>query len=224
MCGVIGVHLKDVSENDLNIVENVFRQSMIRGKHATGVSYVKHGSIHTDKRGVPVTEFFRTCDVADWVNEDGGLYLIGHIRYSTSDVRYNQPFDNGYLAIAHNGVISQEDPSTWDYECETKNDSELILRALENNAHPLWKYWDRSMAVVTITADKLLTGFRNHERPLWATSMPNGVIFTSTKDIAARSGLDSSARCDMFTLYTYMDDAWGIERVRQDVNVRDLQS
>lgn len=223
MCGVIGVSLRDASEKDLNIIENVFRQSMIRGKHATGVSYVKHGKIHTDKAGVDVTEFLRTRNVADWVNEDGGLYLIGHIRYSTSDVRYNQPFDNGHLAIAHNGVISQEDPSTWEYECETANDSELILRALEHNAHPLWKYADRSMAVVTITSNKLLTGFRNHERPLWATSMPNGVIFTSTKDIALRSGLTSTAKCDMFTLYTYLDDNWGIDRLHYDTTIQDLQ-
>ena len=223
MCGVIGVSLSDANEKDLNIVENVFRQSMIRGKHATGVSYVKHGKVHTDKAGIPVTEFFRTRNVADWINEDGGLYLIGHIRYSTSDVRYNQPFDNGHLAIAHNGVISQEDPSTWEYECETANDSELILRALESNAHPLWKYADRSMAVVTITSDKLLTGFRNHERPLWATSLPNGVIFTSTKDIALRSGLTASAKCDMFTLYTYLDDNWGIDRLHYDTRIQDLQ-
>jgi len=223
MCGVIGVSLKDVSDSDLNIIENVFRQSMIRGKHATGVSYVKHGKVHTDKAGIPVTEFFRTRNVADWINEDGGIYLIGHIRYSTSDVRYNQPFDNGYLAIAHNGVISQEDPSTWEYKCETANDSELILRALENHSHPLWKYADRSMAVVTITSDKLLSGFRNHERPLWATSLPNGVIFTSTKDIALRSGLTSSGKCDMFTLYTYLDDNWGIERMWNDYSIEDLQ-
>jgi len=223
MCGVIGVSLKDVSDTDINVIENVFRQSMIRGKHATGVSYVKHGKVHTDKEGIPVTEFFRTRNVKDWINEDGGIYLIGHIRYSTSDVRYNQPFDNGDLAIAHNGVISQEDPSTWEYKCETANDSELILRALEHNAHPLWKYADRSMAVVTITSNKLLTGFRNHERPLWATTMPNGVIFTSTKDIALRSGLTSSGKCDMFTLYTYLDDVWGIQRIEYDGRVQDLQ-
>lgn len=224
MCGVIGVHLKNVTDNDFELVGRLFRETMIRGKHATGVSYVKHGQVHTDKAGIPVTEFFRTRNVADWVNEDGGLYLIGHIRYSTSDVRYNQPFDNGYLAIAHNGVISQEDPSGWEYECETANDSELILRALEHNAHPLWKYWDRSMAVVTITSDKLLTGFRNHERPLYANSVDNGIIFTSTKDIALRSGLDSAVKCEMFTLYTYMNDAWGIERMDPNKNVMDLQS
>jgi len=81
MCGVIGVSLKDVSAEDLSLVREVFQQTMVRGKHATGVSYVKNGKVHTDKEGIPVTEFFKTRKVEDWVNEDGGLYLIGHIRY-----------------------------------------------------------------------------------------------------------------------------------------------
>ena len=201
MCGVIGVSLTDVNKSDIELVRKVFQQTMVRGKHATGVSYVKDEEVHTDKQGIPVTEFFETRNIEDWVNEDGGLYLIGHIRYSTSDLRYNQPFDNGSLAIAHNGVISQEDPSTWEYECETANDSELLLRAFEDNKHPLEKYYDRSMSVVKLTSDKTLTAFRNHERPLWMSKLGNGVIFTSTKDIAKRSGLTLTKKCDMFIEY-----------------------
>lgn len=205
MCGVIGVSLKDVSAEDLSLVREVFQQTMVRGKHATGVSYVKNGKVHTDKEGIPVTEFFKTRKVEDWVNEDGGLYLIGHIRYSTSDLRYNQPIGTEELSIAHNGVISQEDSSQWEYKCETENDSELILRTYLSEEHPLIKYWNRSMAVVKISADKVISGFRNHERPLWHTERDNGVIFTSTRDIAKRSGMKNSEKCDMFVEYFYSD-------------------
>ena len=221
MCGVIGVSLTDVNKSDTELVREVFQQTMVRGKHATGVSYVKGGKVHTDKEGIPVTEFFQTRNIEDWINEDGGLYLIGHIRYSTSDLRYNQPFDNGTLSIAHNGVISQEDPSTWEYKCQTANDSELILRSLENDEHPLTKFYDRSMAVVTINSDKVLSGFRNHERPLWKTQVSNGVIFTSTKDIAIRSNLTSPQRCDMFVIHDYDNRVWNTKQI--DTVMKDLQ-
>ena len=56
--------------------------------------------------------------------------MIGHCRYSTSDLQYNQPIYNDDYSIAHNGVVSQEMPERWKelygYDCKTKNDSELI--------------------------------------------------------------------------------------------------
>lgn len=203
MCGVIGVSLSEVTKPNLELIKEVFHQSMIRGKHATGLSYVKDNKIKTIKNGVPVTEFFKTINLSECINEDGSLYLIGHIRYSTSDIRYNQPFSNGNISICHNGVISQEDPSEWSYKCQTSNDSEMILKSIEHNNHPLEDFADKSMSVCSISSDKTLSCFRNHERPLWYSLLSNGIIFTSTKDIAIRSGLNSPKKCDMFVEYKY---------------------
>ena len=221
MCGVIGVSLSNATEKDIELVERIFKETMIRGKHATGLSYVKNGNIYTTKTGIPVDEFLKLHSISEFVNEDGGLYLIGHIRYSTSDLRYNQPFSNGDLSIAHNGVISQEDPSTWEYKTETANDSELILRCLEQGEHPLQQYADRSMSVVTIDKDKKLSCFRNHERPLWITARENGMIFTSTKDIAIRSGMLVPHKTMPFTIYTYDNETLFTEKVKNDF--QDLQ-
>ena len=131
MCGVIGVYLTDVVEEDINLVDRIFRQTMIRGKHATGVTYVSQDGLKTIKEPVPVTEFLKNHSIKDFVVNDA-LKLIGHIRYSTSDLRYNQPFQGEGVSIAHNGVISQ-DPDVWEYKTETMNDSELILRCNQNS-------------------------------------------------------------------------------------------
>lgn len=191
MCGVIGMMQV---EADLDLVRRLFDETQIRGKHATGVSYVKEGKIQTIKEPLPVAEFFEEHNPEEWVDTDGGLTMIGHIRYSTSDLRYNQPFSNSEYAIAHNGVITQEPKETWEYRTETANDSELILHAhAEGKLHPLQKYHDRSMAVVglDVTGDEpKLFLYRNHKRPLWqCDDLQKNVIVTSTKDIALRSGL-----------------------------------
>lgn len=201
MCGVIGVHLKNISQSEIYLVYSIFDQTMIRGKHATGISFVKNGEIHTKKLGVPVTEFFKDFSIADCVNEDGGLYMIGHIRYSTSDIRYNQPFANKDISIVHNGVISQEPVEEWKYKTETSNDSELILKSFENDLHPLTDFPEASMAVCYLKADKTVGGFRNEARPLWYNTLSNGVIFTSTRDISQRSGLRTPVKCDMYVDY-----------------------
>ena len=117
MCGVIGVYLTDITEEDIALVERIFRQTMIRGKHATGVTYVDLNGLNTIKEPIPVTEFLEKYSIWDFVF-DGALKLIGHIRYSTSDLRFNQPFQGDGISVAHNGVISQ-DPDIWEYKTET---------------------------------------------------------------------------------------------------------
>ncbi len=222
MCGVIGVSLKDVTQDDLELVSALFRQSMIRGKHATGATYLKEEQLITIKESIPADQFMDKWDVADWV-DNGKLRMIGHIRYSTSDLRFNQPFQNEYVSIAHNGVISQ-DPDVWEFETETENDSELILRAFENKNHPLEIYADRSMAVTRIS-HRALVGFRNHERPLWYTERENGLLFASTEDILNRSGVDTPIlQCEPFVEYVHRNFNTLVEnRLRVNEQYEDLQ-
>jgi glutamine phosphoribosylpyrophosphate amidotransferase len=233
MCGVLGITIADFNERDYGIIRSLFQQSMIRGKHATGVSYVKNGKVHTIKEPIPADEFIQKQNLETWRNEDGNLYCIGHIRYSTSDLRYNQPFATDELGIVHNGVISQEPSSTWrqlfGYETETANDSELVLRAMEKDENPLTVFHPASMAVCALFADKRLTAFRNHERPLYYYSDDRVTIFASTKDILKRSGIPSSEKTRMFEIYNVnnfklshfevADDKW----LKETFNIEDLQ-
>lgn len=200
MCGVIGISMINAN---LNLIKKIFEQSMIRGKHATGVSYLKNGLINTIKEGIPASEFLEKYDFENFIDSDGSVTMIGHIRYSTSDLRYNQPFQNEVVSIVHNGVISQEDPNKWPYKTKTANDSELILHAIQDNKIPLKKFRPSSMAVVELHTNGKLIGYRNESRPLWYNLLQEGIVFTSTKDISKRSGLTNPKKCVMFNEYEY---------------------
>lgn len=225
MCGVLGITIADFNERDYGFVRSLFIQSMIRGKHATGVSYVKNGKVHTIKEPIPADEFIGNQNLETWRNEDGNLYCIGHIRYSTSDLRFNQPFSTDELGVVHNGVISQEPPSAWrklfGYETETANDSELILRAMEKEENPLEVFKPASMSVCSLRSDKKLVAFRNEARPLYFSVNDKSIVFTSTKDIAKRSGVNNSQKAKMYTMYTV--DNFEMSLYELNTNVEDLQ-
>jgi glutamine phosphoribosylpyrophosphate amidotransferase len=190
MCSVIGALIQNPTAKDFESIRKVFLESKIRGMHATGLSYIKDGRITTFKESVPADKFVHLDNLEEMVNDDGNLYLIGHCRYSTSDLLYNQPIASETHSIVHNGVITQELPENWGklfhYPCETKNDSELVL----HSANALGEYPDASMAVCELSVnDKHLVVFRNGKRPLYLTSLVNGVIITSTADIPKRAGI-----------------------------------
>ena len=191
MCAVIGAVIRNPSSKDLEGLRRVFLESKIRGMHATGVSYIKDNRIITDKRPVPADQF--PFDFKNYINEDGTLYLVGHCRYSTSDLEFNQPISNGNTSVVHNGVITQELPEKWSelygYVCETKNDTELLLHTIEDGVCALERWKDSSMSVCVLEASKKLTLFRNGKRPIYLTTLPNGCIVTSTADIPKRADL-----------------------------------
>lgn len=228
MCGVIGISLSCVDKSDLALVRKIFMESMIRGKHATGLTYLSNKRLTTHKSGLPVDAFLEKFDLSQCINEDGNLYLIGHIRYSTSDLRFHQPFANEEYGIVHNGVISQEDPSEWMFETQTANDSELVLHSLVVGRHPLVDFHPASMAVCTLSVDKELTGFRNEARPLWLTKVDKGVIFTSTQDIAKRAELakiGTTEKAKMYTIYRYKGNILSLDDTYEGIypDVEDLQ-
>ena len=187
MCGVIGAV---ITPDLIPVLKDVFLETRIRGRHATGLSYLKGGVIHTIIEKTSADKFLEGKNFKEYINEDGFLYIIGHIRYSTSDLRYNQPISSQDISIAHNGVISQEKKEEWKYPTEGGNDSELVLRSLEKGFHPLQDFPESSQAVVSLWAEKKqIRAFRNGKRPLWVTVTEEGTFFTSTRDIAIRAGL-----------------------------------
>ena len=133
------------------------------------------------------------------------------------------------ISIVHNGVVSQEMPENWErlygYKCKTRNDSELILHTLEANKSPLVEFSNASMAVVELYKEKQLRFYRNGKRPIYFTSLTNGGIITSTKDIAVRADLKDSVEIGMncYTTigkgifqknFVLIDDAKDLQHVR----------
>jgi glutamine phosphoribosylpyrophosphate amidotransferase len=231
MCSVIGGFFDRPSKLQLDYIKNIFIESKIRGMHATGISYVKNNKIQTIKKPIPSDEFFQDIDLKDFLNEDGDLYLIGHCRYSTSDLEYNQPISSEEISIVHNGVITQEEPDNWqkiyDIICETKNDSEFILKTLEENKEPLTAWPDASMAVCELHRNKKVRFYRNAKRPLSMAVFYNGIVVASTRDIIERAKTGREAAitldCKMNTVYTIDSENFKLEEELISTNKKDLQ-
>jgi glutamine phosphoribosylpyrophosphate amidotransferase len=224
MCGVIGAIIENPSKEDFDAIKRVFLESKIRGMHATGLSYVKDNKIYTEKFPVSSDQF--PFDFPKYVNQDGNVYLVGHCRYSTSDLEFNQPFNNDTISVVHNGVITQELPEKWKdlygYDCTTKNDSELLLHTLEDGKCPITTWIDSSLAVCELWVSKELRFYRNGKRPIYFTSLPNGYIITSTEDVAKRAGLDLSVEIPMNT-YMNIDQYLAVTIEKVYTNNVDMQ-
>lgn len=208
MCSIIGAIILEPCAEDFLMLHRVFLESKIRGMHATGISYVKNGEIITDKRPVPADQF--PFNFPSYLNEDGSLYLVGHCRYSTSDLEYNQPIANENLSVVHNGVITQELPEKWKelygYTCETKNDTELILHTVQDNTSPLLRWKDSSLAVIELHANKVIRFYRNGKRPLYLTSISNGCIITSTSNVSKRASVPGISVNTIMNHYITFDE------------------
>ena len=195
MCAVIGALVKKAKPEDFKRIKHMFLESSIRGLHATGISWVKDRKIHTIKHPLPADEFFEKVSLEDKVDSDGSLYLIGHCRYSTSDLDWNQPIADENFSVVHNGVITQEPPEKWEshygIKCEGKNDTELLFHSrkngqLTNNPFEVWA--DSSFAVIEMFTDyhKWINFYRNGKRPLYFTYDEDDWFIYSTKDIGKK--------------------------------------
>jgi glutamine phosphoribosylpyrophosphate amidotransferase len=221
MCGIIGFVVQQPTEKQLSFLKNVMIQSKIRGMHATGISYLKNQEIITEIHTVPADKF--PFKFQNYLNEDGNLYMIGHCRYSTSDLEFNQPLYSLEKSIVHNGVITQELHENWKslygYECITKNDSELIL----HSSDPLKEFNHMSMSVCELRKDKTIRFYRNGKRPLYLTKMSNACIITSTMDIPSRAGApDLATKIDM-NQYVTVDSNLNIVVEEKELEGKDFQ-
>lgn len=186
MCAVIGV-ISDQRVDEQILIE-LFTQSQIRGKHATGISFIdRKNELITNCKSIPSKEFINEFDFSVLPDK---LRLIGHCRYSTSDLFYNQPLFSKVSALVHNGVITQQFPDKWKqhygYDCETKNDSELLLKCLDNKEDPFLKFKGSSISSIYLNNGNV-SFFRNGNRPLWYAKFLGIILISSTKNIIERT-------------------------------------
>ena len=204
MCAILGVQLNNPTKDQIEIIKRLFIESQIRGRHASGLSILTNGKpwsyVTPNPAEYLVEKFNWSCALSQ-----SKLVLIGHTRYSTSDLRYNQPLSSEEIAIAHNGVVTQDSPEMWNrygYELNTTNDSELVLRSLIAGNEPMEEFPDASMAVCELSERKGVRWWRNGTRPLYAVKVDNGYFICSTADIAKRAGLNGAKKCVPGTIYT----------------------
>ena len=98
----------------------------------------------------------------------------------------------------------------------------MILHTLKAKKSPLVEFADASMAVIELYKEKRLRFYRNGKRPIYFTSILNGVIITSTKDIATRANLSDSAEVPMNSYINVSKDGFHLKQVLIE-NAKDLQ-
>jgi|TARA_R100000081_G_C4812237_1_gene172033 glutamine phosphoribosylpyrophosphate amidotransferase len=188
MCGIFGIASKKTISKKL--IRKILLETKIRGKHATGISFIKNNEIYSKIINKS----------AEHLSLDGveTSIIIGHCRYSTSSLEYNQPIYNKEISIVHNGVITQKDPNEWDdnYKFTTKNDSEFILKSWIDNKHPINDYPNSSIASIILQKDGMIHFFRNEKRPLYFYQDKELFIISSTKNILLRSGFDNPVKTE----------------------------
>lgn len=198
MCAIVGCYLESPTQQQIETLKRLFVESQIRGKHACGYSLIRDKQIITQVAPIPAESFVQS-HFAEVQPGDYTLQLVGHCRYSTSDLRFNQPlhiFDD--LSLAHNGVVDQRPPIYWKehgYELSTSNDSELLYQARHAGREPLKEFPTATMAVAELSLEKGLRWYRNGGRPLYYSREINGVFICSTEDIGKRAGLRRPQRC-----------------------------
>lgn len=196
MCGVVGVSLDSPSEKQIQIIRNVLLETEIRGKHASGIAWY-NGELNLIRKPVPISKLLEEVNIFDMIHDDK-LRMVAHIRYSTSDLMYNQPIGDKSLYICHNGVVTQTEPEEWGelfgYSCEGRNDSELIFKHMTSGSsqHLSEKFPNISYALTYIDNNGTVSYARNGLRPLWKCVSDNGFIVSSTYDILKRAGSDLS--------------------------------
>ena len=191
MCGIIGYYSNEVTNNDLEVLKKVMIESGIRGRHASGAAWFDGHKICSIIKPIPIDELVDCIDFTKLLYDKSKISFIAHARYCTSDIEYNQPIVSKTLAVVHNGVVSQEPYETWEltygYKCSGKNDSELILRAIENGDNPLDKFPNASIASIVLSNSGNIKHFRNARRPMWTGRIGKGVVIASTYDILKRA-------------------------------------
>lgn len=215
MCGIISAYIPRPTTSDIETLKRLFVEGQIRGRHQTGLAYRVNNII---QRFVVEGDGEKLVAEFNWEQllEVDLLELIGHNRYSTSDLRYPQPiqvFED--FSLCHNGVVTQESPATWKrfgYELQTTNDSELLYQASYAGNQPLKEFPEASMAVCELHAKKGLAWYRNGKRPLYHVRVSNSWFICSTADIARRAGLEGAKRCEPGVVYRHDSEAKIVER------------
>jgi glutamine phosphoribosylpyrophosphate amidotransferase len=179
MCGIVGIVSLDKRPVKHERFNALMEEARIRGQHAHGYAYVDGDKVRIHSQAGPFTKLPDDIET---------VALIGHCRYSTSDLLYNQPIGDDAMAVVHNGVISQSDPSTWYDEfgvkCSGRNDTEILFRLAQIDMSPLVA--GGSQAACLLTANYAML-WRNEYRPAYFSIYEGQLVFASTADILYRS-------------------------------------
>ena len=157
-CGVVGFHCLDESKDVASLVYYCLYALQHRGQESAGIATFnsQKGLNYYCGMGL-ITDVFKDYEIQNLC----GNMAIGHVRYSTtgqSKLENSQPFvsdfDNGFIAMAHNGDIVnsqelREELINEGFEFKSDTDSEVICYMLKKEHHDNNKNMIDSIEAVT---------------------------------------------------------------------------
>lgn len=143
-CGVVGIHSEDSSKDVSSFIYYCLFALQHRGQESAGIATynLDKGLNYYCGMGL-ISDVFKDYEI----NHLTGNVGIGHVRYSTtgqSKLENSQPFvtdfDNGFIAMAHNGDIVnssalREELIDEGYVFKSNTDSEVICYLLKKEHH-----------------------------------------------------------------------------------------
>ena len=208
MCGIAGYFCYGKKRPKKGVLSNLLEETQIRGKHATGVSFIEDGALRVIKSPQSGTEFINGNE--DWKalkQKDIPKYMIMHCRYKTKgDIENNMnnhPIFRDGLAIVHNGSISNDDDlyTEFGFKRDAEVDTEAILAVLEDSKAEGWeamtdqiKELQGTFAVAAIDTSKPDTMcFFRHGNPIeFGLDVENEILyFASTTSILNKAVVDN---------------------------------
>ena len=162
-CGVVGIHSTDTSKDVASFIYYCLYALQHRGQESAGIATYKHDEGLNFYRGMGlITDVFKDYEIQ---NLHGNM-AIGHVRYSTtgkSMLENSQPFvtdfDDGFIAMAHNGDIVnsaelREELMAEGYNFQSGTDSEVICYMLKKEHY----YNDKNIIEAIESVSKRLVG------------------------------------------------------------------
>jgi len=231
MCGIAGYVLGDYTyaKQGLKFFEQIMLQSQIRGMHSCGVAWTERGRMFSQKSVGTVKHFLQTNEMWPRLHHSVPDSMLFHTRYSTSGdvtVENAQPITAVNYAIAHNGLVSMENPDKLQHDykvvaMQTTNDSEVLLQKMEANSmveyHPtknlIRSLLDTAKVEPPIyslgilekdTGDLYVT--RDHLRPLTIFYVKEWEMygFASTRDIVLRAARKAKVEVQLSSIPSYV--------------------
>lgn len=186
MCSIVGYD----GEFKGGLVNQILKNSRIRGLHAFGYSYFENEILK-------VFKFLDYKDFINHINKTRPNRFIAHFRYSTSGdylkLNNNQPLVKNDIALAFNGVLDMgekfEIEEKYNIKLETENDGELALIKLNSSAENLIDFVKNKTFAGIFLTKKGIRVLRNINRPAYKADFEGIKIIASTEDILTRSGI-----------------------------------
>ncbi len=200
MCGIAGYFCFGKERPEKRVLSNLLKETQIRGRDATGISYIKGKTLHVIKAAVPASDFVESNE--EWLAlEDSKLpkYMIMHTRFKTkgsqSNNMNNHPIFRDGLALVHNGGISNDDDlyDEFKFSRDAQVDTEAILALLEDKKGEGWTGMKEqvsklrgsfAVAAIDIRQPNSICFFRHNNPIEFAIDEKNDILyFASTESI-----------------------------------------